>query len=142
MRYRRQLSNLNYTGTRAGQSIIEAVVGVLVLIPIVLLAIDANYLLSANRSNQELAHNVARAAANQTDTAEAEKSANKTVDGYEKTSLVKSVVLSEFVFDVPSKLVTVTTTMEVAVPVPMPWTNTVRITAHWLEPIVALPASK
>jgi hypothetical protein len=125
-----------------GQSIIEVVVGVLVLIPVVALAVDANALLGMNRANQELAHNVARAAANKTTADKAEESAKLYVQDFEKSKLVQSVKLTEFDFDIPAKLVTVTTTMEVGMPVPLPWTSTVRFSAHWAEPIVSFPAAR
>lgn len=127
--------------TTSGISILESVVGVLILVPIVLLAVDATCLLSANRSNQELAHNIARAAANRTKADKAEEIAKEAVAAFEKPSLIHNVSMSDFKFNIPSKIVTVTTSMDVAVPVPFPGFETIRLNASWSEPIVALPAS-
>jgi hypothetical protein len=119
----------------------EAVVGVIVLVPIVFLAIDATCVLTANRSNQELAHNIARAAANHRKADTAEESARDAVSSFAKPALIHNVTLSEFNFDVQSKLVTVSTSMEVSLPVPCPGMDTIRLNARWSEPIVAIPAS-
>ena len=125
-----------------GQSIMEVVVGLIVLIPIILLAVDATFLLTANRANQELAHNIARSAANQRSADTAEQAARKTVDEYARTSMIESVTLSEFSFDTTSKIVTAGTLMKVGLPVPIPGISVVQLNAQWAEPIVALPAAR
>jgi hypothetical protein len=117
--------------------------GIMVLVPLVLLCVDAVAIVNAGHSNQELATLVARAAANSRQPGDAEAAARKVVDDYDKSksSMVMEVSLEKFTFDTGTKTVTVSTMVKVVPPVPIPGCPYVSLTNSQRVPIVALPPS-
>ena len=125
----------------AGQSLVEALAGAVVLIPLLLLCVDAVVVMNVNHTNQELAQTAARAAANIPDEDSAKETAQKAVDNFPESSLVSSATMSAFTYDSAQKLVTVSVTMTVTIPIPLPGASSVTLTATSVQPIVALPPS-
>jgi hypothetical protein len=117
--------------------------GIMVLVPLLLLCVDAVAIVNAGHSNQELATLVARAAANSRQSGDAEAAARKVVDDYDKSksSMVMEVSLEKFTFDTGTKTVTVSTMVKVVPPVPIPGCPYVSLTNSQRVPIVALPPS-
>lgn len=132
---------LKRTTRGSGQSLLETVVGALILIPLALMCVDALAVINANHSNQELAQTAARAAANNADHDAARKIAEQTVSDFAKSNLISNVSIASFDFNAPLKLVTVSLSMTVNVPVPLPFASSVRLSASSTQPIVALPPS-
>lgn len=116
----------------------EAVAGVLILVPLALLSVDAMAMVTASHSTEELAQTAARAAANTTEDDIALKLATDTVDLYPRSDLVVGASINTFHFDKENKVVTVEVVMQVRPPVPLPGVSLVDLKATSAQPIVAL----
>lgn len=153
---------------KAGQSIIEMVVGVIVLVPIVIFLLDMALLILANSANDNLAKSCARAAASATNGAgvgngtQARVAATNIADNFQASTIISKVggsFMTGFCWnpDVPGfprvgnmsgaqggnpdpGQVAVHTTMRVSVPLPLPGLPTAwNFSARAVEPIVSLP---
>ncbi|HEY9791027.1 MAG TPA: hypothetical protein V6D22_11545 [Candidatus Obscuribacterales bacterium] len=124
------------------QSFIEVAAGCVVMVPIALLVVDVVFVLNTSRVNSDLALSAARLAANRTDDTDARVAAQQAVSDCKPPYNVLSVELTKFNFDSLSKLVTVTTSMELMVPVPLPGFTKTAVTATSVQPIVGMPASR
>lgn len=123
-----------------GQSLIEAMIGFLVLIPIGLLVVDLVTVLSATQTNEQWADSAARAAACQGTMTGAEESAKKALERFEPSAVMNSVQVEQVQYDPVKGQVSVSTVMEVSVPVPFPVLNKLQCHAASVQPIVAIPA--
>lgn len=156
-----------YSRKRSGQSIIETVVGIIIIIPIVVLLLDVALLVLANSANDNLAKSCARAAASATNGAgtgngnQALQAAQNIANNFQQSLIIQRVggnFVTGFCWnpDAPgfAKVnsgnlqgpdpapgqVAVLTTMRVSVPIPLPGTpNQWNFRARAVEPIVSLP---
>lgn len=125
---------------RSGQSIIELMAGLVVLVPVALFLLDLGVLVLSNQIADTNAKNAARAAANQPTKALAEGAAAKALERYKDTGagFVKSLKVQDLNY-VPDDRVAVTTLMEVELPVPVPFgllDNKPKFVTQAVEPIV------
>lgn len=125
-----------------GQSLIEALVGFMVLIPIGLAAVNVVCLISTSQNNEQWAETAARAAALRIDKASATKAATDALSDCESNSIVQSIQITNMDFNPASGHVTVSTAMDVKLPVPIPGFSTATCTATSIQPIVATPAQR
>lgn len=130
------------------QSIVEVVIGVLILIPVGLVLLDLAALIVANSVNDELVKRAARAAANLGTRDDAQQAVDSIKEDFTKTNqgFVKSVDALQIVnFDEKgTKGVTVHSDITVAVPVPVPFTplgRDFKFQAEATEPIVGIDPS-
>lgn len=132
------------------QSLVEAVVGLIILVVIVLAILDISVLIMAGTISDNLAKQAARAAANTTDSASANKAVQDAQKQFPASGTYKSATLTLVGFN-PQKpttnynymgSVTVQAKVTVQLPVPIPLLNvgpTIDISANQTEPIVAVP---
>ncbi|MBX9573990.1 MAG: hypothetical protein K2X77_34155 [Candidatus Obscuribacterales bacterium] len=123
-----------------GQSLVEVLVGSMVLIPIALFGIDLCVIVLANTANDSLAKTAARAAANQGSRQEANAAASKCVDQFKKSSLIVDVQLSQDFNYEKSKEVIVKTRMTVKLPAGVQGFDLLKFDAQAVAPVVAAPA--
>lgn len=127
---------------RKGQSLIEALAGLIILIPIGLSAIDLVAVLTAADCNEHIADTAARAAATQPSQAAAQQAAEEALKNCETSWTVSKVSLDNIEYNLGNGLVTVTTVVQVNLPVPLPNLSAVSFRAEAIEPIVETPAPK
>lgn len=125
-----------------GQSLIEALVGFIVLIPIGLAAVNVVCLISTTQNNEQWAETAARAAALRVDKASATKAATEALTDCERNTIVQNIQLTNLDFNLGTGHVTVSTAMDVKLPVPIPGFSAVTCTATSIQPIVATPAQR
>jgi hypothetical protein len=140
----------------SGQSFIEAIAGILVIVPIALLLLDVAALVLCNQANDKLAKSAARAAAGVPAIASPDQRARNVVSQYRTSGnpLVESVRLAwldynngEVTLNSPppnagtpgAGKVLVVVEMKIKVPVPFPYFSEGNFVAQAVEPIVALP---
>jgi Flp pilus assembly protein TadG len=123
-----------------GQSLVETLLGFVIIIPLGLASIDITAMVIANHLNEHLADNSARAAANQIDSEEARKTAQGIVDSFNITPPINDVSLEAISYDLAKEQVTVITSVNVNLPVPFGSNNRVLLRANAAQPIVATPA--
>ena len=123
-----------------GQSLIETLVGMVIIIPIGLASVDVTAMVIANHLNEHLADRAARAAANQIDAEQAKAMAQKIIDTYLITSPINEVDLDHITYDLNAEQVTVITSVSVNLPIPFGATNRVVLRSSSTQPIVATPA--
>src|SRR5208283_2013019 len=99
--------------SRRGASLIEAVVGLCVIVPLVLFAVDVTMVTSMAQSNEELAEQLARLCATVQTQTNAQKACQDVLAQYQKPSNVKEVDLASVTFDLGLQEVTVSTSMDV-----------------------------
>lgn len=119
-----------------GASLIEAALGALVLIPIALLIVDLMCLVFANSVNDTAAKNCARAGANQPNGAAAAAAAQKALATFQKSGIVKSIVIDDLEYQGEGANCICKTTMEVKLPVPFPGLSGATFSNRATEPIV------
>jgi Flp pilus assembly protein TadG len=120
---------------------VEAIIGIIIIIPIGLAAVDLATIVSTSQSNQQIAEQAARAAACQRSQDGAQQAAEESLEQNQTSNIVTSVTIDTVNYDLPHGQVTVSTNMQVRVPVPLPWLNEVNLSADAMQPIVAFPAS-
>ncbi|MBX3074536.1 hypothetical protein KF913_11445 [Candidatus Obscuribacterales bacterium] len=125
-----------------GQSLIEALVGFMVLIPIGLAAVNVVCLISTSQNNEQWAETAARAAALRIDKSSATKAASDALSDCEHNSIVQNIQMTNLDFNLGTGHVTVSTAMDVKLPVPIPGFSTATCTATSIQPIVSTPASR
>lgn len=124
-----------------GQSLVETLVGLAVMIPLALFAFDIVALISASHLNDEWAETAAKAAARQNDALSARETAEKAVLQVPLSQVVRSIQVSEVKFDPVEGHVAVTTLMKVKVPVSFPSMEYVTFRHKAIQPIVSTPAA-
>jgi hypothetical protein len=126
--------------TAKGTSIIEVIVGGILLVPIVLFFIDLTAIVLTNEINDHVAKDAARAAASQADQSKATAAAQQTVGNVTKSPIVTDVQIDQVSYDASGGSVSVTTHMDVTMPAPLPGFDKRRFVAKSVEPIVSTPA--
>jgi Flp pilus assembly protein TadG len=127
---------------RKGQSLIEAMIGFMVLIPIGLAAVNVVCLVSSSQTNEQWAEIAARAAATRLCEADALKAANESLSDLERNQIIEDIQITKTDFDLISGHVSIFTTMKVKLPVPIPGFSEVTCTASSIQPIVSTPAPR
>jgi len=125
---------------RKGVSLIEAMIGLIVIIPIGLAAIDMYTFMVVAQQNEELSETAARVAATKGSQQGAEAAISEIIDRVQISSVIKSVNADQIKYDPVAQKVTVTTSMLVHMPVPFPNYTDLNCQATSMEPIVATPA--
>lgn len=133
-------SSLTKRKSKRGQTLLEAIAGFLVIVPIGLGCFDLVAILSTTQSNEQWAELAARAAASQANALNAKQAAEHALERCKLTSLIKSVNIEKVNYDLGRGQVSVTTTMVVLMPVPMPYFGSIECHATAIQPIVATPA--
>jgi Flp pilus assembly protein TadG len=123
-----------------GQSLVETLLGFVIIIPIGLASVDITAMVIANHLNEHLADSAARAAANQIDSEQARKTAQDIVDAFNIAPPINDVNLETISYDLAKEQVTVITSVNVNLPVPFGTNNHVLLRANAAQPIVATPA--
>lgn len=121
-----------------GQGLAEAVAAAIILIPLAFCLLDLIVLIVANSTNDTLAKNCARAAANQDSQVKALDAAQKSISSFHPSTIVSadSLQLSGFNYDSTKGYVTAQTTMKVHLPMPFPGYSDMTFQALASEPIV------
>lgn len=125
-----------------GQSLVEVMVGLIILVPIGLAALDLVVFTQATQANEQLAETAARAAASAGSQSGAQQNAQDVMQRFQPSSIMPSAEISSVQFNTGTQMVTVTTTMQVQVPVPMPFLSNVTCTANSVQPILSTPAAR
>jgi Flp pilus assembly protein TadG len=127
-----------------GQSLIEALISFIVMIPITLFAIDVICIFIASQNNEHAAQQAARAAANQRDNGGARDAAEKTIsDNFQSSSVIESITLEDVSYDPDTTgNVSVTTCMAMNLPIPFPGIKNMTFRTTATAPIVAFPNPK
>ncbi len=124
-----------------GQTLIETLVGFIVLIPIGLFSINVVALVTTSQNNEQLAESAARAASTQRTEIKAKDAATETVTNiFQETNIAQSALVESIDYNVAAGQVTVTTLMNVKLPVPIPGFSETVCRASSAQPIVSTPA--
>lgn len=136
-------SNFRVNSRRASaQTLIEAMVGFIVLIPIALFAVDVVALLSTAQSNEQWAETAARAAGSCSSETMAQNAVKNSLKRFVPSSIVSSLELEKITFDQINGQVTVATVMQINVPIPLPWMNQFQLRASAIQPLLGTPAAQ
>lgn len=125
-----------------GQSLVEAMIGFMVLIPIGLAAVNVVCLVSTSQTNEQWAEIAARAAATRSCKAMAEKAAVEALSDLERNQIIADVQVTNTDFNLATGHVAVATSMKVKLPVPIPGFSEVTCAASSIQPIVSTPAPR
>lgn len=138
--------------TATGQQLAEMMGGLLVLIPIVLFLLDMSVVVLSNQLADKYAKAAARAAANQTNSADARTAADNALKSFAKSGFVQDLTIKTCDYTAidrdnpndPTKgKVVVQLKMDVKLPVPIPFVpaanSTPTFVTQAVEPVVALP---
>ena len=126
--------------SRRGQSLVETIAGLMVLIPLGLFSFDLTIVLMANQTNKEIAENAARAASNQLGVAKATQAAIGAINKATKTANITNITLLDLSYNLGTGNVSVTTEVDVQLPVAFPGVKQINLRYTAIEPIVAIPA--
>lgn len=117
--------------SRRGQSIIEVVVGIILIIMAVLALADIVVVVQAGMINGDLAARAARAAANQVDSASATTVAQEVASKFAASTIISKVSSITVALNSPaSGQLTVDSTIQVNVPFPIPGLNLNQVSLH------------
>lgn len=125
---------------KRGQSLIETLVGLAILIPLALFAIDIVALVNSSHMNEEWAETAAKAAARQAGSRMARETAEKAVMQVQLSQIVQSIRVAEVKFDPAEGHVAVTTLMDVKLPISFPGFEVVTFRHQAIQPIVSTRA--
>lgn len=124
-----------------GQTLIETLVGFIVLIPIGLVSVNVVALATTSQGNEQLAEAAARAASTQHNELKAKDAAKETINSIlAESNIVQSARVESVEYNPGTGQVTVTTLMDVKLPVPIPGFSDVQCRASSVQPIVSTPA--
>jgi|GEM_PF-6327487 len=116
---------------KKGQSIIEVVVGIILIVLALLALADIVIVIQAGMVNGDLAARAARAAANQEDSASATSVAEDVANKFATSTIISSVDSVKVTLDSPANgQLTVDSTIKVNVPFPIPGLNLNPVTLH------------
>lgn len=127
---------------KKGQSLVEVMVGLIVIIPIGLAAVDIVVLTSASQNNEELAETAARAASTKRNAASATNAVQEIVNRVALNNVVQDVQIDDVDYNLGTGQVSVSLIMKVHVPVPFPSFDTISCRAGAVQPIVSTPAAR
>ena len=125
-----------------GQSLIEVMLGLLVIIPIGLAAVDIVVLTQSSQNNEELAETAARAASTKGNEASATNAVQQIVQRVARNNVVQDVQIDDLKYDLGKGMVSVSLLMTVKLPIPFPNFTTVTCRADAVQPIVSTPAPR
>jgi len=126
-----------------GQSLMETMAGLMLLIPLGLFSYDLTYILIANENNEKLADNAARAAANHADNSSAQVAAQDALNDFLTSANYGKTTLTDFKYDTDgSGQVSVITQIDMKLPVAFGSWKSVTISAKGVQPIVGIPVSR
>jgi hypothetical protein len=125
---------------RKGQSLIEVMCGLVVIIPIGLASIDVVVLTNASQNNEELCEMSARAASTKRNAATATQAVQEIVQRVSLNNVVQNIDIDDINYDLNAGQVTVALIMRVHMPVPFPGFDTISCKASAVQPIVSFPA--
>jgi Flp pilus assembly protein TadG len=128
--------------SRRGSSLVEAIVGFIVIIPIGLAAVDVATLISTSQTNEQVAEQAARAAACQRSQQGAQKAAEESLAQTQTSNIITSINIDPVVIDPVQGTVTVFSNMQVRMPIPLPFLTQFDLRAASIQPIVSFPASQ
>jgi len=126
--------------SRRAQSLVEALAGFVILIPLGLAAVDVVAFVSAVDSNEHLAEAAARGAAKAPNQDGAQTIAEDVVRHCTPVWMVQSVMVDDVAYDAGKGIVTVATLMQLKLPIPLPGYTEISCRANSVEPIVFTPA--
>jgi hypothetical protein len=124
---------------QSGQSLIETLSGFILIIPLALFSYDLTFILISSQSNERLAENAARSAANHATSLSAKQAAQTAVDTFNQTSGGNTASLVSFDFDDDGQI-SLITQIEIKLPVSLASWSKVITSAHAVVPVVAYPA--
>ncbi len=119
-----------------GTSIVESALAAILLVPIALAILDLIVIVVANSMNDTACKNAARAAANQSEGAQAFNAAKKSLESSKASTIVKSIVFEIFDWQGLDGNVTCSTKMVVRLPVPFPGMQEISFVAKDVEAVV------
>ncbi|MCC6979730.1 MAG: hypothetical protein IT343_15535 [Candidatus Melainabacteria bacterium] len=128
------------TRSSRAQSLVEALTGFVILIPLGLAAVDVVAFVSAVDSNEHLAEAAARAAAKAPSQDGAQTIAEDVVKHCTPAWMVQRVMVDDVEYSAGKGVVSVATLMNVKLPIPLPGYTEVSCRASSIEPIVFTPA--
>jgi hypothetical protein len=126
----------------SAQTLIEAMVGFIVIIPIALFAVDVVALMSTAQTNEQWAETAARAAGSCSCETMAQTAVKNSLKRFVPSSIIRSVELEKITFDQVNGQVTVATVMQINVPIPLPWMNQFEFRASAIQPLLGTPAAQ
>ncbi len=125
-----------------GVSIIEAVVGLAIIVPLVLFAVDVATVTTMAQANEEFAEQLARLCSTVQTQANAQKACQDVLAQYQKPPNVTDLEIASVKFDQGLQEVTVATVMKVTLPVPLFGQSTHKLTATAMQPVISTPAAQ
>jgi hypothetical protein len=125
-----------------GASLIEAIIGFCILLPLIVFAIDVARVTSMAQANEEFAEQLARLCSSVQNQNNAQKACIDVIAQYQKPANVLSLDLNAVKFDLGLQQVSITTSMDIALPVPMFGQKTHRVTATAMQPVISFPAAQ
>ena len=124
---------------RKGAALIETAAAAIFLIPIVLGLLDAVSMVICSITNDEIAKNAARAAANQPDESSAFTAAQNAINSVKHSPIIANVTLKDFSYSSSDQSsVMVQSQIECNLPVKIAGMQNVNFVAQSVQPIVAL----
>ncbi len=126
-----------------GTSIIEAVLGIVFVVILVLFFIDVGAVVTCQTNNERMCKNAVRAASEKDTSVEAKKAADEIVKNTQASQIFTSPKMFDFEYDPSSGMVSAKTSAVCNLPVPVPGIanlTTVEMQAKSVETIVAILA--
>lgn len=139
---RKKLRHPRAGRSRRGVSIVEAIIGLAVLVPLILFAVDVVVVTCMAQANEEFAEELARLCSTVQNQQNAQKACQDVLAQYQKPSNVKDVDLLSVKFDQGLQQVTISTSMNVSLPIPMLGQNSHRVNATVMQPVISFPAAQ
>jgi UPF0716 family protein affecting phage T7 exclusion len=128
---------------RLGQSLVETMAGIIVIIPLGLFSYDLTYILIANQNNENLADTAARAAANHADNESAQLAAQQAIDDFQQRANYGKITLTLFEFNrADNGQVILATELDAKLPVSFGSWRSMLLSAKGVQPIVGIPAPR
>lgn len=127
---------------QSGVSIIESVLGIVLVVLLVLFFIDVGAVITCQTNNERMCKNAVRAASEKATQSEAKQAADEIVRNTKSSQIFTSPTMEDFNYDTASGLVSARTTVTCNLPVPVPVTNltSVQMQTKSVETIVAILA--
>jgi Flp pilus assembly protein TadG len=119
-----------------GQSLVEALTGLIIIIPLALFAFDVAVMAASSQNTNHLAAEAARAAGDQLNSGDALQAAQAALKG----STSNNVTIKNFNYNEQAGTIHLTVNLQVNLPVPFGPLSQVNFSAQAVEPIVAQPA--